>query len=97
MRQLIDKLKETQNLTKSEWIALIENRTPQLAEYLFIQAQEVRRKYYGNQVFIRGLIEFTNYCKNDCLYCGIQKAMKTPAVTDLAKKTFFLAAVPDTI
>lgn len=74
MRQLIDKLKETRELTKAEWITLIENRTPNLAEYLFAQAREVRQKYYGSDVYIRGLIEFTNYCKNDCLYCGIRKS-----------------------
>lgn len=74
MRQLIDKLKETQNLTKDEWMTLIENRTPELADYLFEQAREIQQKYYGSEVFIRGLIEFTNYCKNDCLYCGIRKS-----------------------
>lgn len=74
MKQLIDKLKETQTLTKEEWISLIENRTPELADYLFEQAREIQQKHYGNQVYIRGLIEFTNYCKNDCLYCGIRKS-----------------------
>lgn len=74
MKCLIDKLKETQTLTREEWILLIENRTPELAEYLFGQAREVREKYYGKDVYIRGLIEFTNYCKNDCYYCGIRKS-----------------------
>lgn len=36
-------------------------------------AEQVRRERYGNRVYIRGLIEFTNYCKNDCLYCGIRR------------------------
>lgn len=74
MKSLIDKLKETQELTKKEWTTLIENRTPELAEYLFGQARKVREKYYGKDVYIRGLIEFTNYCKNDCYYCGIRKS-----------------------
>ena len=74
MRSLIDKLKETETLTREEWIALIENRTPALAEYLFEQAREVREEYYGKNIYIRGLIEFTNYCKNDCYYCGIRKS-----------------------
>lgn len=74
MRELIDKLKETQALSKGEWIALIENRTPALAQYLFEQARSVREAHYGKDVYIRGLIEFTNYCRNDCLYCGIRKS-----------------------
>ena len=74
MKQLIQKLKETQTLTKEEWISLIDNRTPELAEYLFSEARKVQKFYYGNKVYIRGLIEFTNFCKNDCFYCGIRKS-----------------------
>ena len=72
--ELIDKLNKEQNLSKEEWISLIENRTPELSEYLFKKAREVRHEHYGQDVYIRGLIEFTNYCKNDCLYCGIRKS-----------------------
>ena len=53
---------------------LIENRTRDVSEYLFSQAREVRHQHYGHDVYIRGLIEFTNYCKNDCIYCGIRKS-----------------------
>lgn len=71
---LIDKLKSTHSLTKDEWVTLINNRTPELAEYLFTQARQVRHEHYGHDIYIRGLIEFSNYCKNDCLYCGIQRS-----------------------
>ena len=74
MKKLIDKLRLEQQLSKEEWQRLIENRTPELAEYLFEQARQVREEHYGKDVYIRGLIEFTNYCKNDCLYCGIRKS-----------------------
>lgn len=74
MKQLIDKLRQTQTLTKEEWIKIIENRTSELAEYLFEQAREVRQEQYGKEVYIRGLIEFTNVCRNDCYYCGIRKS-----------------------
>lgn len=74
MKDLIQKLETTQKLNKAEWISLIEGRTPELAEYLFEQAREVREQIYGKDVYIRGLIEFTNYCKNDCLYCGIRRS-----------------------
>ena len=71
---LIDKLKEDRTLTKHEWVQLITERTPEAAEYLFALAREERHIHYGHDVYIRGLIEFTNYCKNDCLYCGIRKS-----------------------
>ncbi len=71
---LIDKLKENRTLTKDEWTRLIAERTPELAEYLFSLAREERRLHYGHDIYIRGLIEFTNYCRNDCLYCGIRRS-----------------------
>lgn len=71
---LIDKLKKEQALTKEEWVELIEGRNDELAEYLFALAREERHHYYDHDVYVRGLIEFTNYCKNDCLYCGIRKS-----------------------
>ncbi len=74
MLELIDKLKETNHLTKQEWVSLIEGRTQKSAEYLFAQARDVREQIYGKDVYIRGLIEFTNFCKNDCLYCGIRRS-----------------------
>ena len=74
MKSLIDRLRQTQNLTKEEWTLLIQNRTPEIASYLFEQAQAVRKQHYGNEIYIRGLIEFTNICKNDCYYCGIRKS-----------------------
>ncbi|MDL2295821.1 [FeFe] hydrogenase H-cluster radical SAM maturase HydE [Lachnospiraceae bacterium OttesenSCG-928-E19] len=73
MNQLIDKLNNTHSLTLKEWQELIEHRTPESAQYLFECARKVRQQYYGNHIFIRGLIEFTNYCHNDCYYCGIRK------------------------
>ncbi|MBQ8827963.1 MAG: [Clostridia bacterium] len=74
MKRLVDKLKNTQSLSKAEWVSMIDGRTPEIAEYLFKQAREVREKYYGKDIYIRGLIEFTSYCKNDCLYCGLRKS-----------------------
>ena len=71
---LINKLEEHHNLTKSEWVDLIAHRTPQLAKVLFWRAVKVRQAHYGREVYIRGLIELTNYCKQDCLYCGIRRS-----------------------
>ena len=74
MRALIDKLEREGVLSHNEFVTLIDNRTPELAQYLFEKAREVRHLHYGKDVYIRGLIEFTNYCKNNCLYCGIRCA-----------------------
>lgn len=71
---LIDKLEGTSRLTKEEWISLIENRDGETAEYLFEKSRKWREKYYGRKVYTRGLIEFTNYCRNDCYYCGIRRS-----------------------
>ena len=74
LKYLIDKLKTQSSLTRDEWTALIVGRTPELAGYLFELAREERHLHYGHDVYVRGLIEFTNYCRNDCLYCGIRKS-----------------------
>lgn len=74
MKDLILKLEKENRLTKAEWIHLIDGRTAELAEFLFERAREVRHTHYGRKVYIRGLIEFSNYCKNDCYYCGIRKS-----------------------
>ncbi|WP_312699867.1 [FeFe] hydrogenase H-cluster radical SAM maturase HydE [Sedimentibacter sp.] len=86
MKHLIDKLEKNRILTKEEFMYLIENRTPETAEYLFERARAVRQKYYGRDIYLRGLIEFTNYCKNDCYYCGIQKSNKNASRYRLTKE-----------
>lgn len=74
LKQLVDKLYETTDLAPEEYRKLIDNRNPELAEYLFEKARAVRIRHYGYDVYIRGLIEFTNYCRNDCYYCGIRRS-----------------------
>lgn len=74
MKKLILKLEKEKSLTKQEWIQLLEGRNEELAVFLFERARRVRHIHYGKDVYIRGLIEFTNYCKNDCYYCGIRKS-----------------------
>jgi len=74
MRALLDKLEREGILTGAEFAALIRGRDEALARELFRRADARRREYYGADVYIRGLIEFTNYCKNDCLYCGIRRS-----------------------
>lgn len=73
--ELIDNLRKNEILSYDEYLFLIQNRLI-CSEYLYKNATEVREKYYGKDIYIRGLIEFTNYCKNDCLYCGIRRSNK---------------------
>ena len=71
---LIEKLEKEHSLTLGEYQFLIDNRTPEIAQVLAEKADKIRREIYGNAVFIRGLIEVSNICKNDCLYCGIRRS-----------------------
>ena len=72
--QRIDALVAACDLRREDLIALITQATPESDEYLFAQARKVREEIYGKAVYMRGLIEFTNYCKNDCYYCGIRRS-----------------------
>lgn len=72
-KELIQRLADCRNLDDAGLKALIDTNNPQLTDTLLAQAADrLRRKYYGMDVYIRGLIEFTNYCKNNCYYCGIR-------------------------
>ena len=55
---------------------LISQRDEESAELLRQKADAVRREHYGNDIYIRGLVEISNICKNNCLYCGIRAANK---------------------
>ena len=72
MTELLNKLERDGVLSREEFVTLIENRTPELTEELFRRARDMRHRHYGKDVYIRGLIEFTNYCRNNCFYCGIR-------------------------
>lgn len=72
LHELIDRLHKKHTLTRGEFITLIKERDEENASYLASLAREEAVKIYGNGVFPRGLVEFTNYCKNNCYYCGIQ-------------------------
>lgn len=71
---LIQQLASTHNLSDAELLALLTSTEPETNQLLAQEADRLRRQYYGDAVYIRGLIEFTNYCKNNCYYCGIRAA-----------------------
>lgn len=66
----VSELENTHNLTDNELLSLISDG--RYDELLYKRAESVRRAVYGDDVYIRGLIEFTNYCENNCFYCGIR-------------------------
>lgn len=72
IRTLIDRLTSEQSLSLEEYARLIRERDDEAAKLLAMRALEARNRVYGNRVFIRGLIEISSICKNDCLYCGIR-------------------------
>lgn len=74
IRSLIDRLEEAHSLTAEEYEKLIEGYSPEAAAYAAEKADRIRRSFYTNHVYIRGLIEVSNYCKNDCRYCGIRRS-----------------------
>lgn len=71
---LIDKLRKNRKLSLEEYQTLIQGYSPEIAEYAAAEAVNVRQQIYGNKVYVRGLIEISNICKNDCYYCGIRKS-----------------------
>lgn len=73
-KEIIDQLEREQCLPEEGLRELLLIQEKEALEYLRQRAEAVRRSVYGNQVYIRGLIEFTNYCKNDCYYCGIRRS-----------------------
>ena len=73
MKQWIDKLRNEQHLNKEEYRGLLTHFDKEILDYANAQAREVSLQSFGKKVFIRGLIEVSNYCRNNCLYCGIRK------------------------
>ena len=76
MKRIIDTLYETADLNDEDIRRLLESDSS-VDEYLFQRADYRRQEIYGRDVYLRGLIEFTNFCKNDCYYCGIRRGNRT--------------------
>ena len=74
IKSTINKIKQSRNISLEQLKLLLETNDDESIRFMREEAVKVRQKTYGNQVFIRGLIEFTNFCKNDCYYCGIRRS-----------------------
>ena len=86
IQDIIQKLCDTGDLTRDEIITILENRNSEIQSELAKRASETAQKHYGNKVYVRGLIEFTNYCRNDCYYCGIRCGNKNAERYRLSKE-----------
>lgn len=74
MKEIAKRYIKDTDITKEEWIELLGcAEDPDTVQGLAKEAVRIRKQYYGEKVYVRGLIEFTNYCKNDCYYCGIRR------------------------
>ena len=76
LRKLVEKLCEKHILTNDEFVFLLENRND-IKDFLFEKSRKVCLENFGNGVYIRGLVEISSYCKNDCFYCGIRRSSKS--------------------
>lgn len=70
-------LEEGGMLSADQWKILLRDPSPEDAALLAEKACRIRDERYGKRVFVRGLIEFTNYCRNDCYYCGIRRSSRS--------------------
>jgi len=95
IKNIIEKGYKTHDLTHQEIVMLL-NSQDEDKQLLFEYADETRKKFVGDEVFLRGLIEFSSYCKNDCLYCGLRKSnkqaeryrMSQDEIVEVAKKAY---------
>ena len=78
MKQWIDKLRKERTLRQEEFRQLLTGCDAETLRYINRQAREVSLIHFGNKIYIRGLIEVSNCCRNNCYYCGIRKG--NPAI-----------------
>lgn len=90
--ELIKKLEREKNLADDEFVRVIEGLNEEEKEELFARARTVREREYGTAVYTRGLIEFSNYCRNDCYYCGIRRSNDRVDRYRLTPEEIFLCA-----
>lgn len=73
-KERIDRLESQRSLSLEEYALLIRERDKEAAAYLAAKADRARRLVYGTDIYIRGLIEISNICRNNCYYCGIRRS-----------------------
>ena len=86
MRDLVDHLRDCHELTPEQYRALLTMRNRQDVDYLMQQAREVSQQHFGKGIYVRGLIELSNACRNNCLYCGIRRSNRHVARYTLSRE-----------
>lgn len=71
---VVDQIREQQDITLEQLQMILETSDKTLVDSLAVAAREVATSVYGNKIFLRGLVEISSYCKNDCLYCGLRRS-----------------------
>ena len=94
-KNLPETIEKTADITKEQLAFLLATEDDAMIQDLKQRARNTGDRIYGKNVYIRGLIEFTNYCKNDCLYCGIRRSNCHADRYRLTKKRFFPAVKSD--
>jgi biotin synthase len=74
---LIDKLYDNNELDSNEYLYILDNISSGELHYLYEKGYKMKHQYYQNRVYLRGLIEISNYCKMGCRYCGINNKVDT--------------------
>ncbi len=74
INNILNTLTAQNHLSAEEWAFLFTHIQQNDHENLFARARTIQQAHYGHKVYMRGLIEISNFCKNDCLYCGIRKS-----------------------
>lgn len=74
VKEFIDKLNKQKELSKVEWLYILNNYSEEDRIYAQKIAVDITRSRFGKKIYFRGIIEFSNICKNDCYYCGIRKS-----------------------
>lgn len=74
MKEYIDRSRDGETLSRADLMTLLSERDAAVQDYAIEQAVRVRQRIYGRDIYIRGLVEISNYCKNDCYYCGIRSS-----------------------
>ena len=92
-QKIIKDIREKQDISYEQLQKLLNDATTEDINFLYAQAREAADEVYGKQVFKRGLIEFTNYCKNDCYYCGIRRSNACAQRYRLEKKTILSCCI----
>jgi len=73
-KELLAKLEQQGSLQQQEFLLLLQGRTTALAKYAAERARALREQVFGRGIYLRGLIEFSSYCHNDCYYCGLRRS-----------------------